>query len=106
MVTTSAIAVNATLSSRPGYELEKDFIPVINVASSPNLIVANAEWGPTTLREAIGKSRTARAAYGSPGSGTTPHLSAEYLFRVLAKADITHIPYKGGAPAAAAAASG
>ncbi len=106
MVTSSAIAVNVTLSSRPGYDLEKDFIPVINVASSPNVIAASADWGPKTLREAIARAQSQKVAYGSPGAGTTPHLSAEYLFRVLSKTDITHIPYKGGAPAAAAAASG
>jgi tripartite-type tricarboxylate transporter receptor subunit TctC len=106
LVTTSAIAVNVTLSSHPGYDLEKDFIPVINVASSPNMIAANADWGPTTLREAIVRAQSQKVAYGSPGAGTTPHLSAEYLFRVLSKTDIMHVPYKGGAPAAAAAASG
>lgn len=106
LVTTSSIAVNATLSSKPGYELLRDLAPVINVASSPNVIVANSQWGPRTLREAIEKARADKVAYGSPGAGTTPHLSAEYLFRVLAKLDITHVPYKGGAPVAAAAAAG
>jgi tripartite-type tricarboxylate transporter receptor subunit TctC len=106
LVTSSAIAVNATLSANPGYDLDKDFIPVINVASSPNVIAANSEWGPATLRDAIDKAKVSKAAYASPGSGTTPHLSAEYLFRVLAKIDIVHVPYKGGAPAAAAVAAG
>ena len=106
MVTSSAIVVNVTLTEQPGYDLDRDFVPVINVASSPNVIVANSEWGPVTLREAIDKAKTSKIAYASPGSGTTPHLSAEYLFKVLAKADIVHVPYKGGAPAAAAAAAG
>ena len=106
LVTTSSIAVNATLSSKPGYELLRDLVPVINIASSPNVIVAHSRWGPQTLRDAIEKARTSKVAYGSPGAGTTPHLSAEYLFRVLAKLDITHVPYKGGAPVAAAAAAG
>lgn len=106
LVTTSSIAVNATLSAQPGYDLLRDLVPVINVASSPNVIVANAAWGPTTLRDAVEKARRDKAAYGSPGAGTTPHLTAEYLFRILAKLDITHVPYKGGAPVAAAVASG
>jgi tripartite-type tricarboxylate transporter receptor subunit TctC len=106
MVTSSAVAVNVTLSAHPGYDLEKDFIPVINVASSPNVIAASADWGPKTLREAISRARSEKVSYASPGAGTTPHLSAEYLFRVLSKTDIMHIPYKGGAPAAAAAAAG
>ena len=106
MVTSSAVVVNVTLSSRPGYDLDKDFIPVINVASSPNVIAASSEWGAKTLREAIARAKSEKVAYGSPGAGTTPHLSAEYLFRVLSKTDIMHVPYKGGAPAAAAAAAG
>jgi tripartite-type tricarboxylate transporter receptor subunit TctC len=106
MVTSSAVVVNVTLSSRPGYDLDKDFIPVINVASSPNVIAASAEWGAKTLREAIARAKSEKVAYASPGAGTTPHLSAEYLFRVLSKTDIMHVPYKGGAPAAAAAAAG
>ena len=106
MVTSSAVVVNVTLSSRPGYDLDKDFIPVINVASSPNVIAASSEWGPKTLREAIARAKSEKVAYASPGAGTTPHLSAEYLFRVLSKTDIMHVPYKGGAPAAAAAAGG
>jgi tripartite-type tricarboxylate transporter receptor subunit TctC len=106
LVSTSSIAVNATLSARPGYELLKDLVPVVNIASSPNVIVANAAWGPATLRDAIERARATKVAYGSPGAGTTPHLSAEYLFRVLAKLDVVHVPYKGGAPVAAAAASG
>ena len=106
LVTSSSIAVNASLSARPGYELLRDLVPVVNVASSPNVIVAYAQWGPRTLSEAIAKAKREKVAYGSPGAGTTPHLSAEYLFRVLARLDLTHVPYKGGAPVAAAAAAG
>jgi tripartite-type tricarboxylate transporter receptor subunit TctC len=106
LVTTSSIAVNATLFAQPGYDLLRDLVPVINIASSPNVIVANSAWGPTTLRDAMDKARREKAAYGSPGTGTTPHLTAEYLFRVLAKLDITHVPYKGGAPVATAVAAG
>lgn len=106
LVTTSSIAVNATLFAQPGYDLLRDLVPVVNVASSPNVIVANSGWGPTTLRDAIEKARRDKVAYGSPGTGTTPHLTAEYLFRILAKLDVTHVPYKGGAPVAAAVASG
>ena len=106
LVTSSSIAVNASLSAKPGYDLLRDLVPVVNIASSPNVIVAYAQWGPQTLRAAIDRARNEKVAYGSPGAGTTPHLSAEYLFHVLAKLDVTHVPYKGGAPVAAAAAAG
>jgi tripartite-type tricarboxylate transporter receptor subunit TctC len=105
LVTTSAIAVNATLSTSPGYDVDKDFIPVVNVASSPNMIITG-QSGPATLRELIERSRALGLIYGSPGTGTTPHLTAEYLFKNLAGLNVTHIAYKGGAPAVNAALAG
>jgi tripartite-type tricarboxylate transporter receptor subunit TctC len=105
LVTTSAIAVNATLWADPGYKVENDFVAVVNVASSPNILAGRAS-GPATLNEVIERAKSKGLNYGSGASGSTPHLSAEYLFKVLAKVDATHVPYKGGAPALAAAVSG
>ena len=105
LVTTTSIAVNMTLTASPGYDVEKDFVPVINVSSSPNMIITN-QSGPATLRELIDKSRDAGLIYGSAGSGTTPHLTAEYLFKNLAGLKATHVPYKGAAPAVNAALTG
>ena len=105
LVTTTSIAVNMTLTASPGYDVEKDFVPVINVSSSPNMIITN-QSGPATLRELIDKSRDAGLIYGSAGAGTTPHLTAEYLFKNLAGLKATHVPYKGAAPAVNAALTG
>ena len=101
LVTSTSLAVNATLSAHPGYEI-REFTPVVNVAWSPNMIVA-APSGARTLRELINASRATGLTYGSPGTGTTPHLTAEYLFKNLAGLKVTHVPYKGAAPAATAA---
>jgi len=105
LVTTSSIAVNMTLNANPGYDLVKDLVPVINVASSPNMIIT-AQTGPATLRELIEKSRAEGLIYGSAGASTTPHLTAEYLFKNLAGLKVTHVPYKGAAPAVNAAIMG
>ena len=105
LVTTSSIAVNMTLTPNPGYDVDRDFIPVVNVASSPNMIVTG-QSGPATLRELIERSRAQGVVYGSAGTGTTPHLSAEYLFKILAGLKTTHVPYKGAAPAVTAALAG
>jgi tripartite-type tricarboxylate transporter receptor subunit TctC len=102
LVTTSSIAVNMTLTANPGYDVAKDFIPVINAASSPNMIIAN-QAGAKTLKELIDGSRKDGIIYGSAGTGTTPHLTAEYLFKNLAHLKTTHVPYKGAAPAVNAA---
>jgi tripartite-type tricarboxylate transporter receptor subunit TctC len=105
LVTSTSIAVNMTLNANPGFDVEKDFAPVINIASSPNMIITN-EAGPKTLRELIDKSRDGGLIYGSAGAGTTPHLTAEYLFKNLAGLKVTHVPYKGAAPAVTAALGG
>ncbi len=106
LLNTSSVAVNASLFSNPGYSLEKDFIGVANVASSPNIIIAGTSLQAKTLKEAIEQSKSGKLNYGSPGEGTTPHLSAEYLFKVLAKVNVEPIHYKGAGPAVNAALSG
>ena len=102
----SAYAVNPALSSNPGYEAEKDFIPVAVVASQANLIVVHADFPARTLPELLALAKREKLAFASPSSGTTPHLTAENLFKVRAKVDITHVPFKGAGPAIAAVLGG
>lgn len=102
----SAYAVNPSLFQNAGYDGEKDFIPLAIVASQPNLIVVHADFPAKTLAELLARARTEKLAFASAGNGTTPHLTGENLFKVRAKVDITHIPFKGGGPAAAAVLSG
>jgi tripartite-type tricarboxylate transporter receptor subunit TctC len=102
----SAYAVNPTLIPNAGYDGEKDFIPLAIVASQPNLIVVHADFPAKTLAELLQRARTEKLAFASAGNGTTPHLTGENLFKIRAKVDITHIPFKGGGPAAAAVLSG
>jgi len=79
---------------------------VANVANSPNVIVAGTSLQAKQLREALEAAKNGKMSYGSPGTGTTPHLSAEYLFKVLAKTPILHVPYKGAGPALNGALTG
>jgi tripartite-type tricarboxylate transporter receptor subunit TctC len=106
LAATTAVAVNPSLYKNAGYDLEKDFAPVIDVASSPNLIVVHPSLGVSNLKELFAKAKTAKLSYGSAGSGTTPHLTAEHLFRVQEGLDIVHIPYGGAGPAVSAAVAG
>ena len=106
LLNTSSVAVNTSLFINPGYSLEKDFIGIANVASTPNIFVAGTSLQEKTLKEAIERSKSGKYNYASPGEGTTPHLSAEYLFKVLAKVPVEHIPYKGAGPAVNAALTG
>jgi tripartite-type tricarboxylate transporter receptor subunit TctC len=106
LLTSSSFAVNATLTPDAGYNAEKDFIPIAVVGAQPNFIVVNASFPARTLAELLAMAKTQPLAYASPSTGTTPHLTAENLFRVRAKVDITHVPFKGAGPAAAAVVGG
>jgi tripartite-type tricarboxylate transporter receptor subunit TctC len=106
LATSSAYAVNPTLMANPGYDAEKDFIPVAVVGSQPNFIVVNASFPAQTLAELLQMARTQQLAFASPSSGTTPHLTAENLFKLRAKVDITHVPFRGAGPAVAAVLGG
>src|SRR5215469_8891015 len=105
LATSSAFAVNVSLSPNAGYE-PGDFVPIIQAATQPNVIVVNAEFPTKTLPELLEMAKKMKLAYASPGAGTTPHLTGEHLFKAIAKLDVVHIPYKGAGPAAAAVAAG
>jgi tripartite-type tricarboxylate transporter receptor subunit TctC len=102
----SAYAVNPTLLGNPGFDAEKDMIPIAVVASQPNLIFVHADFPAKTLAELLQRAKTEKLAFASPSSGTTPHLTGENLFKLRAKVDITHIPFKGAGPAIAAVLGG
>lgn len=106
LVHTSAYAVNPTLLANPGFDAEKELIPVVVVASQPNLILVHPDFPARTLAELLQRAKTEKLAFATAGAGTTPHLTGENLFKVRAKVDITHVPFKGGGPATAAVLSG
>lgn len=95
-----AHAVNPSLIPDMQYDTAKDFVPVALVAKSYNILVINNDLPFTTVQELIdyAKAHPGELNYGSFGNGTSAHLSAE-LFKYLAGVDITHITYKGAAPA-------
>jgi tripartite-type tricarboxylate transporter receptor subunit TctC len=102
----SAYAVNPSLFANAGYDPEKDFVAIAVLAAQPNLILVHADFPARSLAELLAMAKKQSLAYASPSSGTTPHLTAENLFKVRAKVDITHVPFKGGGPATAAVLGG
>jgi tripartite-type tricarboxylate transporter receptor subunit TctC len=102
----SAYAVNPSLYSNAGYDPLKDLTPVAIVASQANIILVNTSFPAGTLEELRKQMLSRKLAYGSPGSGTTPHLTAQNLFQVRWKADATHIPFRGAGPMVAALLGG
>src|SRR5260221_3404882 len=105
LATSSAFAVNVTLAPNAGY-VPGDFAPIVQAATQPNVIVVNAEFPAKTLAELLEMAKTKKLAYASPGTGTTPHLTGEHIFKLIAKLDVTHVPHKGAGPAASAGVSG
>ncbi|WP_026434755.1 tripartite tricarboxylate transporter substrate binding protein [Acidovorax sp. JHL-9] len=100
MGTVGTHAINASLYKKMPFDPIKDFAPLTRVANVPNLLVVNPKQPFKTVPEMIAyaKANPGKINFGSPGNGASPHLSGE-LFKSLAKVDLTHIPYKGSAPA-------
>ena len=92
----AAISILPSLVSKLPYDAQKDFAPVSLAAIGPNLLVVHPSVPAKNVRElvALAKSRPGQLQYASPGSGTVQHLAGE-LFKLQAKVDILHVPYKG-----------
>ena len=106
LLNTSSFAVNASMSKNASFDAEKDFVLASVVASSPNLLVAYPGLKAKNLQEIMADAKSGKLNYGTAGAGTTPHLTAEYLFKVLGKVNVTHIPFQGAGPALAATLGG
>jgi len=107
MAHTGEFAVNPAIFSNVPYELERDFIPVTMVTDAPLLLIANPKLGITTFKSlvALAKAKPGQVAYSSAGTGTINHLAGEWLAHA-AGIKLLHVPYKGGAAAATAVATG
>jgi len=100
MVTAGTHAINASLFSKLPYDPVKDFVHITLVATAPNVLIVNNSVPVKNVQELIklAKEKPGELTFGSAGSGSTLHLSGE-LFKSMAGVNITHVPYKGGAPA-------
>ena len=107
MAHTGEFAVNPALFDNVPYELERDFAPITMVSDAPMLYLANANAPFNNFRElvAAAKAKPGAISFGSAGNGSINHLAGEWLAQA-AGIQLLHVPYKGGAPAAAAVAAG
>ncbi len=99
-VFTIANTINATLYDKLSYDPQKDFEPVGLIAKVPNILVVNNNVPVKTLAEyvAYAKSQPQGVTFASSGSGSSIHLSGE-MFKMVAKLNLLHVPYRGSAPA-------
>jgi tripartite-type tricarboxylate transporter receptor subunit TctC len=100
LLANEAMAINTTLHSKLTFDALRDFSPVSLVVINPRVFVANAALPVHSMKDliAMAKTKPGSVRYGSSGIGTGPHLAAG-LLATMAKVEMTHVPYKGAAPA-------
>lgn len=100
LMTTSAVAINASLIPRLPYDTLADLPPVGRICHGPNVIVVRSDSKFQTLADLIkaAKATPGKLSYASSGNGSSVHLAAE-LFEAKAGISLLHIPYRGAGPA-------
>ena len=99
IVSASALVINPWMEKVP-YDVEKDFAPVTLVVTVPEMLVvaSNVPASNMAALVALAKAQPGKLNFASAGVGGLPHLAGE-LFKLTAKVDIVHVPYRGAAPA-------
>jgi tripartite-type tricarboxylate transporter receptor subunit TctC len=101
----TAHTISQTLYTKLDYSLERDLTPVVVLGNSPLIMVVNAGLPAKNVAELVDLAKKRKLAYASGGVGVISHLSGE-MFKVAAKIDATHVPFKGVGPAVPALLSG
>jgi tripartite-type tricarboxylate transporter receptor subunit TctC len=107
LVVSSVLVVNPSLYKQAPFDPFKDFVPVVDIGASPNVIVTRADSAIKSVADliALAKKNPNLLNYSSPGSGTSPHLATE-LFKYRAEINLTHVPYSGAGPSMQAVLGG
>ena len=100
LFSTASLAVNVTLYPKLAYNLQRDFIPITQMAASPIVLVAHPSVPASSVKDLVqlSKKRKGGVNFGSNGNGTTSHLSG-LLMNQMAGLEITHVPFKGAGAA-------
>ena len=96
----AGVAINAGLYREIKYDVLKDFAPITQGISVPNVLVVHPSVAATSVHEliALAKTRPGQLTFASAGNGTSGHLALEQ-FRLMSGIQVIHVPYKGGGPA-------
>jgi tripartite-type tricarboxylate transporter receptor subunit TctC len=98
-------AISKPLYKKLGYDLVRDFTPLINISSVPMFVVVPPSSTPKTVADVIALAKAKPINYASSGDGSPEHIAAE-MFKGMTRTAMTHVAYKGGAPSALALISG
>lgn len=92
-------ALAPSLQPKLRYSVARDFVPIVLVGVTPNLLIANTAQPAQTVKDivALCKAQPGRVSFGSAGAGSAQHLALE-MFKLRAKVDALHVPYKGSGP--------
>jgi tripartite-type tricarboxylate transporter receptor subunit TctC len=92
-------ALAPSLQPKLRYNIDRDFVPIVLVGVTPNLLIAGDMQKAKTVKDivALCKAQPGAVSFGSAGSGSAQHLALE-MFKLRAKVDALHIPYKGSGP--------
>ncbi|MBD3848414.1 tripartite tricarboxylate transporter substrate binding protein [Bosea sp. SSUT16] len=95
MGTVSTHAINPAVYSRLPFDHVKDFAPISQVASAPNILMVNVDLPAKSVPELIDllKKNPGKYSFGSSGAGTSTHMAAE-MFKVATGTDMAHVPYR------------
>jgi tripartite-type tricarboxylate transporter receptor subunit TctC len=104
---TATISINVSLYEKLPYDPVKDFTPVANLAWSTSVLVVHPSVPAKNIKDliALARAKPGELRYASAGIGSSPHLSTE-VFRMMTKADVVHVPYKGSTPGVTATVTG
>jgi tripartite-type tricarboxylate transporter receptor subunit TctC len=107
LIVPTTFTVNAALNTKMAFDLERDFAPITVLVKNPLLFAVNAKVPARTLGElvALVKAEPGKFNYGTSGASTQAHLLLE-MWSARAGIKMQHVPYRGGAPAALAVATG
>jgi tripartite-type tricarboxylate transporter receptor subunit TctC len=107
LITSSAYVVNPGLYAKIPYDPYKDFAPIAELGTSPNMVLVDPKLGVNSIIDLVARAKANpnELNYASPGIGTTPHLSGE-LFKIVAGINLTHVPFSGAGPAIQAILAG
>jgi tripartite-type tricarboxylate transporter receptor subunit TctC len=107
LIVPTTFTVNAALNSKLSFDLERDLAPITVLVKNPLLFAVNAKVKARTLTElvALVKAEPGKFNYGTSGASTQAHLLLE-MWSARAGIKMQHVPYRGGAPAALAVATG
>ena len=96
----STMSINHSLYRKLQYDLRKDLVPVTLFAVIPSVLAAHPSFPARNVKElvALAKANPHKLDFASPGIGTASHFTME-LFKLTAKVDLNHVPYKGAGPA-------